>query len=650
MIPFIPPPSLQPTRINTPDAGAAARTAPTQALGSLAQGIADISSAFGEQAERIQQLENTRMESMARQNVAKKMADFKIRAQSFVDPSMILTELEKTLSETAAFADNPELAPVTRDRLSLWHSDLAANARINAAQGAAKLTLRRTGAALQNEADDAFQANDETALDDVLSRSIDAGLMLPEEADSQRTKFQAKKTYDSIISSIDADPSTALQQVEADDFTERYPTLTAEHQSQLIRYARTKKNYEAAETWDAIQIASLEGGVLSREDILGMAKEGDISPTQAGQYLRAYHSPEPPQHDPILFDQIRSQILAYDPAADETGEQRALLSAQIATLPLPKETIAELSEQYKSRANPTPEQAKKHKLSREYADRLETEWNAEAFGDWFDMQKDATDGKIARKIIRAKDFDAALSYKNRFSNAFNTWLETQPAEIDPLEVGKKYDELKQQALDESMPLDLSPPPVFVPAFDDVDSLYGDEPMVLPLKDALPDGQKTSQMKLEKPIKLANYGYAGDYTSDTNSNVKKIGHKNNPLHSRSVAFSKSLADRLGLQHDDWVELNTTQGRFVKQYSDTVPPTHKGQPQPETIDLYRPVNGSNAWGGQVLGVKRTTPPQAYQGSIEDRKTSFFRSMRPRTPAEVQIGLEALYADYFTEAETD
>ena len=56
---------------------------------------------------------------------------------------------------------------------------------------------------------------------------------------------------------------------------------------------------------------------------------------------------------------------------------------------------------------------------------------------WFDMEKDPQEGRIARKIIRPKDWERALSYKNQLTDAFTGWLAQQPADIDPIEAGRK---------------------------------------------------------------------------------------------------------------------------------------------------------------------------------------------------------------------
>lgn len=104
------------------------------------------------------------------------------------------------------------------------------------------------------------------------------------------------------------------------------------------------------------------------------------------------------------------------------------------------------------------------------------------------------------------------------------------------------------------------------------------------------------------LKLSNYGYASDTTPDSYSR-KSIGHASNMLRDgQSAAISKSLAKKLGLKRGAVLEIQTTQGKRVVTYDDTVPPGDKRTgPLPETIDIFRKSEGSNEWGGRVQGVK-------------------------------------------------
>lgn len=121
-----------------------------------------------------------------------------------------------------------------------------------------------------------------------------------------------------------------------------------------------------------------------------------------------------------------------------------------------------------------------------------------------------------------------------------------------------------------------------------------------LKSGIYDGKSNSTSSVN--IKLSNYGYASDSTSDSNS-ARGIGHADNQLEDgKSAAISKSLADRLDLKTGDMVQLETSKGTFQVRYDDTVPTTDtRTGDLPETIDIYRK-NGSNGWGGKVLKITK------------------------------------------------
>lgn len=110
-------------------------------------------------------------------------------------------------------------------------------------------------------------------------------------------------------------------------------------------------------------------------------------------------------------------------------------------------------------------------------------------------------------------------------------------------------------------------------------------------------------KNEGGFKLSNYGYASDSSPDYNSNVRRVGHAENPLEDGvSAALTKSLAKRYGLKTGDMFEITTADGKTMqRRYDDTVPRTYRGKPLPETVDLYE-IGGSNKFGGKVINLKK------------------------------------------------
>ena len=104
------------------------------------------------------------------------------------------------------------------------------------------------------------------------------------------------------------------------------------------------------------------------------------------------------------------------------------------------------------------------------------------------------------------------------------------------------------------------------------------------------------------VKMANYGYDSDHSPDYNSNVLRIGNRNNKLvDGTSAAITSSLAKRYGLKPGDRFQALSSTGKvYERTYDDTVPSTYQGRPLPETIDFYER-GGSNNFGGKLTGIK-------------------------------------------------
>jgi hypothetical protein len=140
-----------------------------------------------------------------------------------------------------------------------------------------------------------------------------------------------------------------------------------------------------------------------------------------------------------------------------------------------------------------------------------------------------------------------------------------------------------------------------PSIEDMNAVEDYNVPIAPITSA-PASNTTPIPRSKGGFKLSNYGYDSDSSPDYNSNTLKIGHANNPLKDGvSAALTKSLAKRYGLKTGDYFEAETSDGKILKRrYDDTVPTKYKGKPLPETVDLYE-VNGSNKFGGIVVGIK-------------------------------------------------
>lgn len=80
------------------------------------------------------------------------------------------------------------------------------------------------------------------------------------------------------------------------------------------------------------------------------------------------------------------------------------------------------------------------------------------------------------------------------------------------------------------------------------------------------------------LHFTNYGYANDLTSDYNSNVLKIGNRNNPLNALSVAVSRDLIAKYNLKGGEAIYVN---GQYIGNYDDTMSSRFSN-----TLDIYDP----------------------------------------------------------------
>ena len=137
---------------------------------------------------------------------------------------------------------------------------------------------------------------------------------------------------------------------------------------------------------------------------------------------------------------------------------------------------------------------------------------------------------------------------------------------------------------------------------------GQEPNFDSLSMTMDDLGSNSGNSGEGAVRLSNYGYDTDTSPDYNSNVRRIGNRNNKLvDGVSAALTASLAKRLGIRPGQEFEAVAKDGTvYRRRYDDTVPTTYKGKPLPETVDLYQR-KGSNSFGGTIVEIRPITGNQ-------------------------------------------
>ena len=703
-VPYIPLPGLQNQPLNMATPSAAAMGAQAAGLGQVARGIAQIGGALGQHAEQVQGLENAYQESEVRQRISADMAELNQQLASNSDPASYMPLLEKSLAKQKTYLDDQNLSPVVREKLAFHFEEISSDARLRTGAAAAGMTAKRAQLAIGNEMDAARKYGDRVTFLDAGQRAVENNLMLPEQFEAQKIQFEEDQTFNSIVKSIEKDPIMVAEQLNDDKtITQLFPNLTPENHDRLKKYAEQQSNRAKSDSWDQIALSSMEGKVLSKEDILQMAKDGDISPAQAGSYINAYHGPTPPEFDPIIYDDAHKAIMAYDPTKDETKAVAAEMAAQIATLPLPAESIRELVKQFKAKqgGSSTDTTETNKDLHKEFNSRLENEWDNEAFGNWFDDEKVefiGKDGKVefaSRKPISQKDFGTSLAFKLKTQRAFNSWLSQQPDGLDPMEAEKKYNEIKGKALDGvSMP-DLTPTTAPLPTFDDVDELMttpGVLPLLSPTSNTIESGTsgtKTGQSQNVPDPKTSRIGTFGGQPIQPPGTFYKgaatsvFGGNTDPADNGLSANGGSNNATAGVAIPEKILKATFPGKDKKWFFEnvkivveadngrkiTVPLVDYGTAEWVTQREGRHKLDLNpkavaALGGQVIyknGVMKShagfknvnfalTTAKAGKldpkvSSLEDMKAEWFKDKRPRHPEQIRSGMAALYNEFFT-----
>jgi len=454
-------PGLSGTALGLATPSAAAIAAPAVALGHLGQSIADVAKPFAQVALKVQAAENATRESNLRTSLNEGYSQLTIDLARDPDPQSHLDRVNSYLQQQAAAFQDPDLPPVSRQRLEDHFASFASTARIRTAESAATLSTKRAGLALKNELDGAKRTGNQAQFDDAISTGIDSGLLLPEHVDPLQQQFRSDNLFRDLVKTIDADPDATREQLEDPEFLTRYPDITPESLDKLRRYATQQGNYQRAETWDGILNAALNQGdqrsLLSLDDLEQMAADGDITAEHRASYTRAFLAAEPPAYDPALYEQADSAIGTYDTGTDPTGAGLANLRTLIGTLPLPPEHLKILQGRLNDRANPGNDTTR-HRLSGDFS-RLTTEYfNQGKFGSWFTYADHDRDPRTAdQKTIDLPTYHAAIAAQRSFRDGWEAYLKSAPRDLDPLIAQEEFKKLHQQSREAAPPLDLGVP-------------------------------------------------------------------------------------------------------------------------------------------------------------------------------------------------
>ncbi len=534
-------PGLAPTTIGQPQASPAVAAAPARALGDVAAGIARLGEPFAEIADRTQRAENARIELETRSGWNRQLADLNLKLQKESDPAEWTKQTDALLSQLKGGIDTT-LPPVVRDRLTLEYTEFADRAMIGAAAEQAKLSQQRTRLAFENDAQLAADTGDRDLYLKARQTAVDSGILLPEEAVKMDREWSGQALYKQLARRIEEQPGTMeewLEDTSSPEAQAAIQTIGPENLERLRRHAHQAANKERAELWDGLLNQVLNDGpdrvILSKEELRRLAEEGSISPEQRAAYLSAYHAETPPPFDPHLYNEAFGQIAQYDPANDPTGATLAQLRGSLATLPLPRESVAELRDRLNERAK--PQNPATHKLSSDFAKLTEESFNAGRFGSWFSYaDHDADPRTIDRKVIEPRDYGRALATKRRFTDAFDAYLRNQGEDLDPLKAQETYDQLFERiVLDQDDPAASPLIPAAPPALDfgrDVDSLLGTP---------APAAGKETSSNTTAPATFGGQPIRPAGTFYRNARPTVFGGKNDPIDNGLSAFGGTTGE-------------------------------------------------------------------------------------------------------------
>lgn len=259
-------PGLQPTQINAPQVNPRAAAAPAQQLGTLAESIAGVSQQFHDHAVQLQKIENARVLSEKRQQLAQGYADFQLDLQKDPDPSSRIQKTRDWLANAKGSMDAENLPPAVRDELTGHFDNFASTAVIRQAEDSARLGIQRAKATFQNEIETAFRTQDRASLDQALATAESAGVILPEEKDKFHANFDRETTGTVLDLAISQEPDLVLEDITRPDFFSRNPGLGPDDIPRLQSAARSSMQRKRSEELDLIE-AALTDGKLAPTDL-----------------------------------------------------------------------------------------------------------------------------------------------------------------------------------------------------------------------------------------------------------------------------------------------------------------------------------------------------------------------------------------------
>lgn len=328
-------PGVNPTAIHAPKMNPAAAAAPAEALGNVAQAIANGGEMFHGIAMHTQKLENARKESEARMALATDYAALQLELQKEQDPSARIARTQEFFTGYKGRMDSDEYPPAVRASLLQHFDEEAGKGMIRATADAAQLEGRRARQAFDNEIQ---QAPDMGAAMNAIDRYAATGDATPEEIEAMKYQTGKKFEHQARLQEIGENPRGWLAANPSDQVPAGYDPAAW---SNLRNYARGQLRELTYSATSDIQDGIASGGITRPEQIDALA--GDLRPAareELKRHLAARHEAgfqamtQTPEYQQATVGRVAALLADYSPESENFDADFVEMDALVRTLPL----------------------------------------------------------------------------------------------------------------------------------------------------------------------------------------------------------------------------------------------------------------------------------------------------------------------------
>ena len=438
-------PGLQPTAINAPEASSQAAMAPAHALGNVAEAIAGVSDHFQQAAQRVNQMENGRLLSEKRQQLYTEYTNFQLELNRDPDPASRIKKTQDFFTNFKGNIDDPQLPQDVQYQFRNHFDEFATKAMIRQGEDSANLAAKRGMLTLDNEINSGIKTKSPQTVENAVSTALQSGFILPEQADKIREQANKQFKVNAITEHIDRDPLASERALNDPKFSEDHPELDQQTTEHLKSIAEHKANRFRSDFADDVIVT---GKTPTPQELQAMRDAGQLSASQHAQWLTQIRSTSTPLHDPALYETAYTQITAYNPARDPSGQTEAMLRNSIAAAALPPEDKKVLNDKLKEIINPTDSKTPKGKLEPEFAAKIHADFNQGEFGKFrFPMDDDNNPLTPPVMTVSPAEYTKAWALRGKFAEQWRGILGTMPSDASFEQINTAYDKLRKEYKD-----------------------------------------------------------------------------------------------------------------------------------------------------------------------------------------------------------